>query len=444
MALSKGSKGWWFAWLVLATSMATAKDRCAEETRWPETELCKIPQLARLDRQLNGIYRQAHGVVADKDALRQEQRQWLHSVRDACPDRSCLIKAYQWRVAALGERFVDSAQITDQPLSNAGARQACEAIAGLAENGSLESLAIPGLETYRDEPPLELARMALSPSEMAVIDKQNLIPNQVYLLRLGPGLQPERFVNLLGSGTCHIQSTANLKRALKNEETFEPVHDPDELLRWIDWSSADYPIVHDKRVFLVTAGVHDGNAVELLSWIKPNGRIRPLCMLKPQSTRLTVAAATQPELCASIAKGKLQPLAWRDETKQLSMSYQRSGGSFDYIGVLELDLDGNGRAEKIGRFKYASSAGCGGDFTWLSLLSDDLKTEGSGPLKKQLDLLSQGSQEIYSSGGRHYIAANDILGRPRLFSLQNGQVEQVCEFNRLTHRTVSTFFDVSP
>ncbi|OWJ93196.1 hypothetical protein B6S59_17330 [Pseudomonas sp. A46] len=397
--------------------------------------------LTTLDRQLNDIYNQTLTVTSDKGELRQEQRQWLHSVRDPCSDSNCLVKAYQHRVAELSERFIIAAPITDRLLSNEEARQACEAIADLAGKESLVHLGIPGFRLLIGEPGDVPKQWSLSPQEQATFEGNRQAPEQTYLLRLTPDQQPERFVSYSGIGTCAAQPMINMRYAAKPEDAVELVPDPEDLVRWALWGGAQYPMLYNKRVFLIASDLPDPNAVKMVSWVTPDGRTRPLCMINPEPSRFSVASAEKPDLCERIADGRLPPLAWRDESGRLRSGdiEMRYGIWANSLGVLELDLDGDGRIEKVGRLKFDSGAGCGGESVWLTQLSDDLSSKTWTLLSNEHTKPERGSLNIYSSQGQYYISLRDTI-----VQLKSDQVVQVCEFNRMTPRKVSTFFDVAP
>lgn len=437
--LLKSSKRWWITWSFLVVSTATADNQCSQKTRWPETELCKTPLLATLDRQLNDIYRQAQTVVVDKSVLRQEQRKWLQTVRNPCPDLECLMTVYQHRVAELSLRFINAAPITNQLLSNSDARETCEAVADMASRGSLAPLEIPGfrLDFVKHTVPKD---WALSTKEQAAFNKQLLQPQQVYRLRLQSSQQHERFISLADRGSAHSESIIHLRFALNAKDAVDPVPDPNELIRWTHWGGKDYPIHYKKRMYLVTSDISDPNSVNMVSWIKPDGHSRPLCLIEAEPSRLSVASAEQPELCTSIAGGKLSPLTWIDASERLGgEGWKRYGERGDRLDLLKLDLDSDGRPENVGRFLYNSMAGTGGVRVWLALLSDDLSSKIRTILDEGVIGTDRDSLNIYSAQGQYYISLHDTI-----VQLRGDQIRKICEFDRVTPRKVSTFFEVAP
>ncbi|WP_213938458.1 lysozyme inhibitor LprI family protein [Pseudomonas sp. dw_612] len=82
--------------LLLGTAQATSFD-CAKASTPVEHAICESPQLSRLDEQINSLYVQALDRVADKTALRQEQRDWLKQ-RNTCTTTDCLVGVMSARV----------------------------------------------------------------------------------------------------------------------------------------------------------------------------------------------------------------------------------------------------------------------------------------------------------------------------------------------------------
>ena len=73
---------------------------CMKATSAVERTICANPRLSRLDEELATAFRAMLGTVANPDALRGRQRDWLRE-RDACADDACLERLYTRRVAGL-------------------------------------------------------------------------------------------------------------------------------------------------------------------------------------------------------------------------------------------------------------------------------------------------------------------------------------------------------
>ena len=75
---------------------------CSAASNNAEGYVCLDENLAGLDRQLATIFGAASASTAnDVEALRADQQNWLHTVRDACHDAVCLADAYKARIASL-------------------------------------------------------------------------------------------------------------------------------------------------------------------------------------------------------------------------------------------------------------------------------------------------------------------------------------------------------
>jgi uncharacterized protein YecT (DUF1311 family) len=74
---------------------------CDKATSGQEVLVCADRYLSRLDVALSVAYARALERSDDPAALRRDQLEWLKYERGACAERSCLIEAYQVRLAQL-------------------------------------------------------------------------------------------------------------------------------------------------------------------------------------------------------------------------------------------------------------------------------------------------------------------------------------------------------
>lgn len=452
MPLSLCAKGGLAGLLMGVATVSHGADICSDKTTWPESAICKSRGVSNLDDQLNSIYRLLRDVTTEKNALLNEQRQWLTSARNACSNEACLMDVYRARVAQLSARFGHAMQISAQAFSNQEARQTCEAIAKKASNGELAKLEIPPVWNGWDQREQYPQEGILSYDEQAKLEANLNRPAAVYLLRTAADKAPRRLVEFYTGGTCSSSQIFDLEHALNTggfveSSGVEAVSDPEEMVRWAYWGGGDYPIVYNQRLLLV-ASSGDRNQAQLVSWVKPDGLVRPLCLLGRLASSSTVAKAAIPELCSQVADGKLESLGWLDITDKTGRedgdSFTKRYGTYaSWVGLLQVDLDGDGKRENLGRFVYDSGAGCGRTDISLRLLSEDLSHAIDTPLGKSLNDLPGGSLDVYENAGRYYFASNDGSHRDGLVQLNNGKVEQVCEFKLLTQRAITTFFDLT-
>ena len=94
-----------FGWLVLMTTAQAASFDCAKANTKIEKLICNNTEISKLDDILSKIYQQVLDHSTDKLNSTKEQRQWLKSVRNACPDLDCLWGAYQTRVDDLADKL---------------------------------------------------------------------------------------------------------------------------------------------------------------------------------------------------------------------------------------------------------------------------------------------------------------------------------------------------
>lgn len=76
---------------------------CAKVSTGAERLICGNQQLSAADVKLSQVYQAKRERVLDKDQLKQQQIQWRRTVRDACSDSSCMLKAYQARITELSQ-----------------------------------------------------------------------------------------------------------------------------------------------------------------------------------------------------------------------------------------------------------------------------------------------------------------------------------------------------
>lgn len=447
--------------LLLACASVQARDRCASsKLSRADAEFCAGLRIKDIDEAMNRAFRLALATVPDARRLRQQQAKWQRDTRDKCRQHDCLLKIYQARTAELGQLIAASAKVTDQALSDDDAESACGELAGLADRQRLSALALPGMDQwpFADAPPP--SDSAFTSQEKARLQARNLgwpaDARTIYLLRLAPGAAPTRFASFFTGGSCPAYQTFNLPLLLDARQAdfgIDKVTDSEESIRMAYLGGNDYPILHKGRHFIVTADLGNPDKVSMISWVKPDGRTRPLCLLKSSKRALEIVSARQPKVCSAVARGEVRPLKWRDATETAPFNRRlqghrdefiaRYGDDAEDIGLLRTDLDRDGKAERIARFRHLSGAGCGTTQVWWSVLNGDLKSVQNGPLNEQLQALDDGALEIYRIGGRFYMAASR-QGQPGLFQINRGKTEQVCEFRQDTKTRTTTLFPMAP
>ena len=87
--------------LYMAPLQSPAAVRCDGTLSKPEALICGNQYLLTLDQELNDAYAAALREITDLAALREQQRTWLKTVRDACGDSECLVGRIKNRIDAL-------------------------------------------------------------------------------------------------------------------------------------------------------------------------------------------------------------------------------------------------------------------------------------------------------------------------------------------------------
>lgn len=441
--------------LLLAVSEVQAGDRCVgTQSNWAETEICADRYLKSLDEALNNAYSLVRQSISDKSGLRNTQLKWLRQTRDGCKSNECLGHVYRNRLTELSELLASAVRPSEKPLSNTEAEETCTALAALADNGNLAGLAIPGKDQWDLDEKSTSAGWSISQDEKAKLRSFDH-PITVYKLRLTAKGSPTRFASFFTGGSCasyEVSNISNLLGTKGGDAGADAVSDPDEIIRWAYWGGGDYPILYRNRYFMITSDLSNPNRVRMISWIKPDGRTRPLCLLSAKNAKMKVLSAKSPELCSGIANENLHPLKWKPFTEDLE-GYQgkfvnRDGDRADTVELLSIDVGSSGKKKNIGRFKYHSGAGCGSTKIWLSVLSKDFGAVMKDALNSQFEKLANGPMDFYKVGGRNYIAATipnaDSNADAGVVEIVDERIEQVCEFKYQTKTAISQFFNVEP
>ena len=74
---------------------------CYQANKPVEKMICENKALSFLDDHLNAIYKMVLLVTKNVNAIREQQRRWLNTQRDQCPEETCLINVYEQRIAFL-------------------------------------------------------------------------------------------------------------------------------------------------------------------------------------------------------------------------------------------------------------------------------------------------------------------------------------------------------
>jgi len=88
-------------WLFLLTSGHAASFDCGKAATKVEKIVCGDDYLSKTDESLNATFRHYFERSEDKRRAKNEQNEWLKSVRNICQDKDCLGEAYQKQISYL-------------------------------------------------------------------------------------------------------------------------------------------------------------------------------------------------------------------------------------------------------------------------------------------------------------------------------------------------------
>lgn len=91
---------------------------CNKASTRTEKMICSNAKLSSADEQLAKSFKEALAASTDKQALRDEQKEWLASQRDVCPAAACMLDAYLARIGQL-DRISAGAAPANNPSSGA-------------------------------------------------------------------------------------------------------------------------------------------------------------------------------------------------------------------------------------------------------------------------------------------------------------------------------------
>jgi uncharacterized protein len=438
------------AWMSLSWSQTGVADiDCTKAKVQAERIVCSSSSLRKLDRQLNRMYRAAIKAAASPTDLKRRQRMWLKGERDRCEDHYCLEKAYAERIAYVDlllpagehEPFPESPVGEARDLTEQQAKQACADVAQALDRRSILRFAVEGVEySWYDPdafaPPLSEAEQQLLSASGSSYG--NVV--KVYGVTLQPGARLTRFARIQLQGTCIGWQILNLDRLLSTDfkEGGEELEDQEDEARWAYWGGGDDLIFLRGRYFRLSSG----GPVGMVSWIRPNGNIRPICMLKSEPAPPSVIAANDKALCAAIVEGRLAPLSWKPaDSGQRAALLEQLGSNVDTMETMQVDLDGEKQPDTIARLTYASAHGCGTHHEWLAHLPPDSESVEPGPLDEKLREISGVPLQVYRRKAEYYIEGN--AGKnPGVFRVRGRAIEQVCRYQNNTRTTVERMIDL--
>jgi uncharacterized protein len=461
-----------FCWLLIAlliSSSAQAAHFCSNRHLSKiEAQICSNEWLKRQDEALNNTYQKTLIAVTDKQSIMRQQRHWLHMVRNKCPDEDCLRLRYDERIGKLSEIFVRSLRVSEQAITgDKETEKLCQSMAKLADNQRLTKLAILGRNYWENDKEAIKAGWGLTEAEKTIVSQHIYYGYYItgygsYKLRLQQKKPLVRFINVSTGATCRNYQLVNtlylLDKTNINEDYIgkEKVSDPQDGILQAYYGGRDYPIFYQGRNFVVNADLRDENQAEMIFWIKPDGKIRPMCLLNVQKVQKLVISAKNKQLCDAVAKGTITPLAWQLINEKLPFKYdpktyadeftKRYGKFVGSVELLHIDINTDGVSENIGRFIHDSGAGCGSTSIWLSILTSDFGglvknslNDLLGNFSEQTNALYKTNMDIYKYHHHYYIEASKD-NNYGLYQIKNNKIEQVCKFGEKNQTVIKRLF----
>jgi uncharacterized protein len=117
---------------------AAASFDCSKASSATEIRICENDELSAADEQLAKAYSLALKTAPSPDALKAEQRAWVKNERGKCGDDSCLLRAYQERLALLSPASGESSgssQSNDATGGQEAKKEAVPAVGGALSQG---------------------------------------------------------------------------------------------------------------------------------------------------------------------------------------------------------------------------------------------------------------------------------------------------------------------
>jgi uncharacterized protein len=267
---------------------------CSGNLSPTETIICKDPWLIELDGRLNKAYGKAIKVALNKQAFIRDQQEWLQQTRDRCIDSNCINLAYLSRITSLETSYelnkdlhlAITQGINESDLSSQESQEVCDSLAKLAANGRIDKLAIHGhKQETLDSLNVEEGWVFTNEDKKKLNARKSLFlygtgsAEVIYKLKLTKNGDPVRFASFYSWGAeASSWNVFNLSIILDPEDEDNGIDEVDGMdvddIRWAYYGGGDKPLFYRGRYFLFTSS----KLKSMISWVKPNGRIRPLCL----------------------------------------------------------------------------------------------------------------------------------------------------------------------
>ncbi len=415
-----------------------------------EALICSDSALQGLDGTLEAFYRAALAQSKQPAALRLRQRRWLRDVRGRCGAKECLARAYRRRVLELQDDLLASTAPVAAPMDAKSAEGICRSVAALADAGKLGERFLPPLpvEILQSERPAAASIGGAPFARLAreIHDKSFAAPADVVIrIRVAARRPPVAFGDVSTGGSCPSAELWNLEylgaafaRGEEDPSTLVAPDDPKDDLSGSWWGAHDRAAFVDGRPLVVTVSYANPDLLNLVSWIRPDGRIQPLCSTSYDTYRVLDAAHSPDRACASVEGEIEQGPDWKPlEPADVEVKTRGEGdGTYGGIDAADWDLDGDGRPEVLARLKFDSGGGCGSHQEWLRMLDAKRTTTVDVPLDEALDGLRAEKISVLRYDGSGYVDAFDSTSGGTTYRIEGSKLVAACRFSIRTYTRI--------
>ncbi len=117
---------------------------CAKASQRIEFLICNTPELAKLDRTLSSVYKNAMSAAGpNAPRLQRQQRAWRTETRDTCPDTACVATIVRERIAILRAIAAGNLDVPRDPPRPEYRSEFSDAFNNDGERAFQENVAVP-------------------------------------------------------------------------------------------------------------------------------------------------------------------------------------------------------------------------------------------------------------------------------------------------------------
>jgi Uncharacterized protein conserved in bacteria, putative lipoprotein len=413
-----------------------------------EYMICSNSDLKLLDVKLNEVYSMASNLV--KEDLKKDQLNWLRNYRNKCQSTECMSKLYEERIELLIKKNELAKKVYEVALSKNESKSICGEIASLATTGEIHSYKIIGLDWVVTKNNKN-SEWNATEQESASAEKKGLLGggDKVYNIKISNRNELKKFITYQDGGSCYSSKIYNSDYIFKQNDDSGgrvDVNDPEGDIDWAGRGEDEFPIYYKGRNYIVTGAE---TKPELISLIRSDGMILPLCLLESTNMNLTVKSNKNNPLCSAVASGKIQPEKWHDADSLIHIDrnnnyrdeYIKKYGEYsEHVETLSIPMK-NGQQETIAKMEYNSGGGCGSHDEWLRKAKTDSDPLVLYPKSKDFENAKGEEIKFYLANGKYHIGIFSYKKSLGLFKWEDDKMVQECEFGQSHTFDINKVFD---